>query len=106
MATSELPATHLQVVRTRAELREALAKRLASLASRERLRVSDEAVLARLLLSLAHDWALGGTRLLVFKNKHKTPQDRKPDFRICIEVPFEDETQAPVGSVSDDDVAF
>ena len=45
------------------------------------------------------------TRLLVFKNKHKTPQDRKPDFRICIEVPFEDETQAP-GNVSDDDVAF
>ena len=41
-----------------AELREALAKRLASLARRKRLRVSDEAVLARLLLSLAHDWAL------------------------------------------------
>src|SRR4051794_28299447 len=41
-----------------AELREALAKRLASLARRKRLRVSDGAVLARLLLSLAHDWAL------------------------------------------------
>ncbi len=42
-----------------AELREALAKRLASLMRRKRLRVSDEAVLARLVLSLAHDWALG-----------------------------------------------
>jgi AcrR family transcriptional regulator len=41
-----------------AELRIALAKRLASLVRRERLRVSDEVVLARLLLSLAHDWAL------------------------------------------------
>jgi AcrR family transcriptional regulator len=40
------------------ELREGLAKRLASLARRKRLKVSDEKVLARLLLSLAHDWAL------------------------------------------------
>jgi AcrR family transcriptional regulator len=40
------------------ELREGLAKRLASLARRKRLKVADEVVLARLLLSLAHDWAL------------------------------------------------
>jgi AcrR family transcriptional regulator len=40
------------------ELRDGLAKRLASLARRKRLKVSDEVVLARLLLSLAHDWAL------------------------------------------------
>jgi AcrR family transcriptional regulator len=41
-----------------AELREGLVKRLASLKRRKRLAVSDELVLARLLLSLAHDWAL------------------------------------------------
>ncbi len=41
------------------ELREGLAKRLASLARRQELSISDEVVLARLLLSLAHDWALG-----------------------------------------------
>jgi AcrR family transcriptional regulator len=40
------------------ELREGLAKRLASLARRQQLSISDEVVLARLLLSLAHDWAL------------------------------------------------
>jgi AcrR family transcriptional regulator len=40
------------------ELREGLAKRLASLKRRKRLKVSNETVLARLLLSLAHDWAL------------------------------------------------
>ena len=42
-----------------AELREGLAKRLASLARRKEISISDEAVLARLLLSLAHDWGLG-----------------------------------------------
>jgi hypothetical protein len=36
-----------------------VAKRLASLARRQQLSISDEVVLARLLLSLAHDWALG-----------------------------------------------
>jgi AcrR family transcriptional regulator len=41
-----------------AELRQGLAKRLAALKRRKRLEVSDEAVLARLLLTLAHDWAL------------------------------------------------
>jgi AcrR family transcriptional regulator len=41
-----------------AELRQGLAKRLASLTRRKRLAVADEVVVARLLLSLAHDWAL------------------------------------------------
>jgi AcrR family transcriptional regulator len=41
-----------------AELRQGLAKRLASLARRKRLAASNEVVVARLLLSLAHDWAL------------------------------------------------
>ncbi len=41
-----------------AELREGLAVRLVSLARRKRLAVSDETLLARLLISLAHDWAL------------------------------------------------
>jgi AcrR family transcriptional regulator len=42
-----------------AELREGLARRIASLARRKRLAAPDEVVVARLLLSLAHDWALG-----------------------------------------------
>jgi AcrR family transcriptional regulator len=41
------------------ELREGLSRRIASLARRERLAALDEAVVARLLISLAHDWALG-----------------------------------------------
>jgi AcrR family transcriptional regulator len=41
-----------------AELREALATRLASLARRKQIRLMDQTALARLLLSLAHDWAL------------------------------------------------
>jgi AcrR family transcriptional regulator len=42
-----------------AALRDGLAERLASLARRRRIAVASEAVTARLLLSLAHDWALG-----------------------------------------------
>jgi AcrR family transcriptional regulator len=42
-----------------AELREGLAKRIASLAARGRLRAADPLMVARLLLSLAHDWGLG-----------------------------------------------
>jgi AcrR family transcriptional regulator len=41
-----------------AELREGLTKRLTSLARRGRIAAPNEAALARLLLSLAHDWAL------------------------------------------------
>jgi AcrR family transcriptional regulator len=41
-------------------LQEGLAERLASLARRQRIIITAEAVTAKLLLSLAHDWALGG----------------------------------------------
>ncbi|HEV3116626.1 MAG TPA: helix-turn-helix domain-containing protein [Gemmataceae bacterium] len=42
-----------------AVLREGLAERLASLARRQRIATLPEVVTARLLVSLAHDWALG-----------------------------------------------
>jgi AcrR family transcriptional regulator len=42
-----------------ARLREGLAERLASLARRKRIGTPSAAVTARLLVSLAHDWALG-----------------------------------------------
>lgn len=44
-----------------AELQEGLASRLASLARRHRLATRSASVTARLLVSLAHDWALGST---------------------------------------------
>jgi AcrR family transcriptional regulator len=43
-----------------AVLREGLAERLTSLERRKRIRPLSATVAARLLLSLAHDWALGG----------------------------------------------
>jgi AcrR family transcriptional regulator len=43
-----------------AVLREGLTERLANLARRRRIATKSEAVTARLLVSLAHDWALGG----------------------------------------------
>jgi AcrR family transcriptional regulator len=43
-----------------ASLHEGLTERLASLARRKRIVTRSEAVIARLLLSLAHDWALAG----------------------------------------------
>jgi AcrR family transcriptional regulator len=43
-----------------AVLREGLAERLASLARRNQLVMPSQAVASRLLVSLAHDWALGG----------------------------------------------
>jgi AcrR family transcriptional regulator len=43
-----------------AVLREGLAERLASLARRKRLATRSEVVTARVLVSLAHDWAIGG----------------------------------------------
>jgi AcrR family transcriptional regulator len=43
-----------------AVLREGLAKRLQSFARRKRIATPSAAVTARLLVSLAHDWALGG----------------------------------------------
>jgi AcrR family transcriptional regulator len=42
-----------------AVLKEGLTRRLASLARRKRIAISSEAVTARLLVSIAHDWALG-----------------------------------------------
>jgi AcrR family transcriptional regulator len=43
----------------RTVLQDALAERLASLAGRRRMTLSSEAVTARVLVSLAHDWAIG-----------------------------------------------
>ncbi len=57
------------------ELREGLANRLASLARRQQLSISDEVVLARLLLSLAHDWALG----VAFAHGNVPRNDRRLD---------------------------
>jgi AcrR family transcriptional regulator len=54
-------------------LREALAARLASLARRRRIATPSEAVTARLLVSLAHDWALGG----VLSPGSRTHRDRE-----------------------------
>jgi AcrR family transcriptional regulator len=62
------------------ELREALAKRLASLARRKQLRVADEVVLARLLLSLAHDWALQ----VALAHGSVSPDSRKLDDYVEI----------------------
>jgi hypothetical protein len=56
-----------------AELREGLARRLASLVRRKRLAATAPAVLARLLLSLAHDWALG----VAFAGGTAAPNDRR-----------------------------
>jgi AcrR family transcriptional regulator len=42
-----------------ARLQQGLAERLASLARRQRIAIRSAAVTARLLVSLAHDWALG-----------------------------------------------
>jgi AcrR family transcriptional regulator len=47
-----------------AGLHAALAQRLASLARRRRIRALSETVTARLLVSLAHDWALGQVHVL------------------------------------------
>ena len=40
-------------------LQKGLAERLKSLANRKRIRPQSETIIARLLISLAHDWALG-----------------------------------------------
>jgi hypothetical protein len=60
---------------------------------------------SKLLLTGEIELPSGGKmRLLMFANQHKK-SDKHPDYKLCTEVPFEDETQAP-DSVSDDDVAF
>jgi AcrR family transcriptional regulator len=59
-----------------AELREGLAKRIASLAARGRLRAADPLMVARLLLSLAHDWGLG----VAFAHGSVPSESRLQDF--------------------------
>jgi AcrR family transcriptional regulator len=54
-------------------LREGLAERLASLARRQRIAPASEAVTARLLVSLAHDWALASA----FRHDHSTRRTRE-----------------------------
>ena len=56
-----------------AELREGLARRIASLARRKQLAGLDEVVVARLLLSLAHDWGLQ----VAFAHGTVAPNDRR-----------------------------
>jgi AcrR family transcriptional regulator len=65
-----------------AELREGLAERLASLARRGRLSTPSESVTARLLLSLAHDWALG-------RSMHRQPTHGVRELRDMVDVVWE-----------------
>jgi AcrR family transcriptional regulator len=53
-----------------AVLREALAERLASLVRRRQIITASEAVTARLLVSLAHDWAIGRVHALSPSGDH------------------------------------
>jgi AcrR family transcriptional regulator len=66
-----------------AVLREGLAERLASLERRKRLRPLSAAAAARLLLSLAHDWALGG----VFTPG--SPTHRERELKEMVDVVWE-----------------
>lgn len=60
-----------------AELREGLARRIATLRRRGQIGNADEVVVARLLLSLAHDWALG----VAFAHGSAPPEaDRLDEF--------------------------
>ncbi|HJZ93372.1 MAG TPA: helix-turn-helix domain-containing protein [Gemmataceae bacterium] len=64
-------------------LRDALAKRLASLAQRRRVVTYSEAATARLLLSIAHDWALGGVL------RHAAASGRVRDLKEMVDVVWE-----------------
>jgi AcrR family transcriptional regulator len=64
-------------------LRDALARRLASLARRRRMVMTSEKVTARLLLSLAHDWALGGVL------RHATGPGRVRELKEMVDVIWE-----------------
>src|SRR5262249_50319186 len=64
-------------------LQEGLAKRLASLARRQPMTAPSEAVTARLLVSLAHDWALAG----VFKSG--SPAHRERELKQLVDVVWE-----------------
>jgi AcrR family transcriptional regulator len=64
-------------------LREGLAERLASLARRQPMVMSAEAVAARLLLSLAHDWALSAVL------SHGSPPHRERALKEMVDVVWE-----------------
>jgi AcrR family transcriptional regulator len=64
-------------------LQEGLAERIASLARRQRIVAPAEAVTARLLLSLAHDWALAG----VFA--HRATPHRPRELEEMVDVVWE-----------------
>jgi AcrR family transcriptional regulator len=64
-----------------AVLREGLAERLVSLARRGELMLADAAVTARLLVSLAHDWALG--------HVHGTPSRGVRELKEMVDVVWE-----------------
>jgi AcrR family transcriptional regulator len=66
-----------------AVLREGLADRLASLERRKRITPRSASVTARLLLSLAHDWALGG----VFSPG--SPAHRERELKEMVDVVWE-----------------
>jgi AcrR family transcriptional regulator len=66
-----------------AVLREGLTERLASLGRRKRIATASEAATARLLVSLAHDWALGG----VLSPAKTSRRDR--DLRAMVDVLWE-----------------
>jgi AcrR family transcriptional regulator len=63
-----------------AALHEGLAKRLESLARRERIAISSAAVTARLLASLAHDWALANVLA------HGRPSRGPRDLKVMVDV--------------------
>ena len=63
-----------------AELRDGLARRIASLARRKQLAAPDEVVVARVLLSLAHDWALG----ISFAHGKVAARDRKLEEFVAV----------------------
>ena len=64
-----------------ADLKEGLARRLAALARRGEMKLSSANVTARLLVSLAHDWALGHAM------SHATPRPR--ELKEIIDVVWE-----------------
>lgn len=64
-------------------LREGLTERLASLARRKQIATVSEAATARLLVSLAHDWALGGVL------SPGGPPSRDRELRAMVDVVWE-----------------
>jgi AcrR family transcriptional regulator len=64
-------------------LREGLTERLASLSRRKRIVTASEAVTARLLVSLAHDWALGSVL------SPGGPPNRDRELKAMIDVVWE-----------------